>query len=99
MDKLMPKKIRNTFYQNLTFQKFLEAHNRAKKNKMYKNEVLKFDLNLESNLISIINSIKNGTFKVGNYYSFIVYEPKERLHLSPVYQIKELIRRFQQFKK
>lgn len=82
----MPKKIRNTFYQNLTFQKFLEAHNRAKKNKMYKNEVLKFDLNLESNLISIINSIKNGTFKVGNYYSFIVYEPKERLIHSLPYR-------------
>ena len=64
----MPKKIKNVFFKSLTFQKFLEAHNRAKKNKMYKNEVLKFDLNLESNIISIINGIKNNTFKVGDYY-------------------------------
>ena len=80
----MPKKIKNVFFKSLTFQKFLEAHNRAKKNKMYKNEVLKFDLNLESNIISIINGIKNNTFKVGDYYSFIVYEPKERwIHSLP----------------
>ena len=39
----MPKKIKNVFFKSLTFQKFLEAHNRAKKNKMYKNEVLKQD--------------------------------------------------------
>ena len=32
----MPKKIKNVFFKSLTFQKFLEAHNRAKKNKMYK---------------------------------------------------------------
>lgn len=64
MDKFMPKKIKNVFFKSLTFQKFLEAHNRAKKNKMYKNEVLKFDLNLESNIISIINGIKNNTFKL-----------------------------------
>ena len=82
----MPKKIKNVFFKSLTFQKFLEAHNRAKKNKMYKNEVLKFDLNLESNIISIIKGIKNNTFKVGDYYSFIVYEPKERLIHSLPYR-------------
>lgn len=82
----MPKKIKNVFYKNLTFEKFVAAHNRAKKNKMFKNEVLKFDLNLESNIISIINSIKNNTFKVGNYYSFIVYEPKERMIHSLPYK-------------
>ena len=82
----MPKKIKNVFFKSLTFQKFLEAHNRAKKNKMYKNEVLKFDLNLESNIISIINRIKNNTFKVLYYYSFIVYEPNERLIHSLPYR-------------
>ena len=82
----MPKKIKNVFFKSLTFQKFLEAHNRAKKNKMYKNEVLKFDVKLEINIISIINGIKNNTFKVGDYYSFIVYEPKERLIHSLPYR-------------
>lgn len=78
------KKIKNVFYKNLTFQKFVEAHNRAKKNKTYKNEVMQFDLNLESNIISIINSIKNGTYSIGRYREFKVYEPKERIiHCLP----------------
>ena len=82
----MPKKIRNVFYKNLTFQKFVAAHNRAKKNKMFKNEVLTFDLNLESNIITIIKSIKNNTYKVGQYHSFTVYEPKERIIQSLPYR-------------
>lgn len=32
----MPKKTKNVFYKNLTFQKFIEAHNRAKKIKCIK---------------------------------------------------------------
>ena len=82
----MSKKIKNVFYKNLTFEKFVAAHNRAKKNKMFKNEVLNFDLNLESNIITIIRSIKNNTYKVGQYHSFTVYEPKERIIQSLPYR-------------
>lgn len=82
----MPKKIKNVFYKNLTFKKFVEAHNRARKNKLYKNEVLNFDLNLESNIINLINSIKNNTYRVGKYHSFKVYEPKERIIQSLPYR-------------
>ena len=82
----MSKKIRNKFYLNLTFSKFIEAHNRAKKNKMYKNDVLNFELNLESNIVSLINSIKNDTYHVGKYYSFKVFEPKERIIHSLPYR-------------
>ena len=32
----MCKKIRNVFYKNLTFEKLLQAHHRARKNKAYK---------------------------------------------------------------
>ena len=74
----MSKTIKNCFYKNLTFEKFLQAHNRAKQHKSYKDEVIKFELNLENNLINLINSIKNNKYKIGNYYSFTIYEPKER---------------------
>ena len=60
--------------KNLTFQKLLEAHYRAKKQKTSKKEIILFELNLENNITNILNSIKNGTYKVGNYYSFVVYE-------------------------
>ena len=42
----MPKKIKNCYYRNLTFKKLLAAHNRAKRHKTYKNEVIKFELRL-----------------------------------------------------
>lgn len=75
----MPKKIKNCFYKNLTFEKFLQAHKRARKNKVYKNEVIRFEFNLENNLINIMNQLKNKTYHLGNYFSFKVYEPKERI--------------------
>jgi hypothetical protein len=75
----MPKKIKNCFYKNLTFEKMYEAHLRARKHKVYKDEVIKFEFNLENNLINLINKIKNRTYHLGNYYEFKIYEPKERI--------------------
>lgn len=75
----MPKKIKNCFYENLTFEKMYKAHLRAKKHKTYKDEVIKFEFNLENNLINLINQIKTNTYHLGKYYEFKVYEPKERI--------------------
>lgn len=74
----MPKKIKNSFYKNLTFEKMLQAHKRARKHKTYKKEVIRFELNLENNIINIINQLKNKTYRLGKYFTFKVYEPKER---------------------
>lgn len=75
----MPKKIRNCFDKNLTFQKLMEAHYRARKHKTYKNEVIKFEINLENNIVNLFNNIKNNRYKIGNYFQFRIYEPKERI--------------------
>ena len=75
----MPKKIKNCFYKNLTFEKFMQAHKRARIHKTYKNEVIKFEINLENNITNLINNIKNKTYHLGNYYTFTIYEPKERI--------------------
>lgn len=74
----MPKTIKNSFYQKLTFEKLMQAHKRAKKNKTYKSEVIKFELNLENNIYNLLNDIKNGQYHLGKYFQFKVYEPKER---------------------
>lgn len=74
----MSKKIKKYFDQHLTFGKMLNAHKRARKNKVYKNEVIKFEINLENNIINLINKIKKNTYHLGNYRSFIVKEPKTR---------------------
>lgn len=75
----MPKKIKNCFYEKLTFEKILEAHSRSRKNKTYKNEVIKFEMNLENNLINLLNAVREGKYESGEYRAFVVYEPKERI--------------------
>ena len=75
----MPKTIKNAFKKALTFQKLLEAHYRAKKHKTFKPELIQFEFNLENNIINLLNQLKNNTYKMGNYRSFIIYEPKKRI--------------------
>lgn len=79
MGKDMPKSIRNCFDEKLTFVNLLSAHNRAKKNKTNRYELLKFEVDLESNLIKIMNALKNKNYKLGKYRVFTIYEPKERV--------------------
>lgn len=75
----MCKSIKNAFYSNLTFEKLLQAHQRAKQGKMNKVEVLKFELDLETNIMNLYRAIKNGKYHMGKYREFIIYEPKERI--------------------
>lgn len=68
----MPKTIRNRFDECLTFEKMLAAHERAKKGKFSKSEIIIFEMDLETNLIRIINEIKNNKYKFGEYREFII---------------------------
>lgn len=81
----MPKTIKNCFYENLTFSNLLKAHKRARKHKVYKDEIIKFELDLENNIINLLNNIKNKKYHLGNYREFKIYEPKERLIKSLPY--------------
>ncbi len=82
----MSKTIKKCFYEKLTFEKILKAHERASYGKYKKKEVILFEMNLETNIIKIINEVKNGTYKFGEYREFIVYEPKKRLIKSLPYR-------------
>lgn len=75
----MSKTIKNCFDKNLTFIKLLEAHERAKKGKCDKKEILKFELDLETNIMNIYLKLKEEKYSVGKYREFTIYEPKERL--------------------
>ena len=57
----------------------MQAHQRARQHKTYKDEVIKFEINLENNIVNLLNNIKNKTYHLGKYHSFKVYEPKERV--------------------
>lgn len=74
----MSKSIKKSFYKNLTYDKLLNAHFRASKLKNNKKEILQFNVDQETNIIKLIIELKNGTYKIGKYKTFIVHEPKER---------------------
>lgn len=81
----MPHTIRNQYDKHLTFEALLEAHNRASKTKRNSKEVLIFEIDLETNLINLYRKLKNGTYKMGKYRQFTIYEPKKRIIQSLPY--------------
>lgn len=74
----MPKRVNNIYVGNITFSKLLEAHNKCKKHKRFKRQVIEFEMNLENNLLKIGRELLNETYKFSEYFEFTIYEPKER---------------------
>ena len=66
----MPKTIRNQFDKYLTYEKLLEAHNKSKKGKCRKKELIKFNLKQEEYIMWLYENLKNGTYKHGGYTEF-----------------------------
>ena len=75
----MPKSVNNIFYNKLKFSKMLDAYERASKNKHKCKEVIMYELDLANNLIVTLKQLYSGTYKVGLYRQFRIYEPKERI--------------------
>lgn len=75
----MSKTIKNSFEKKLTFENLLNAHERASKHKTNRIEVLKFNVDLETNIHSILKELKNGMYRLSKYKEFTIYEPKERI--------------------
>lgn len=71
--------IKNSFYNNITFEKFLNAYYKSIKGKKNKEEILNFYLNLETNLINIMDDVRNFNYKTSKYKEFVIYEPKKRI--------------------
>ncbi|MDD4718313.1 MAG: hypothetical protein PHY00_00650 [Bacilli bacterium] len=75
----MPKTIKNSFNDKITFIKLYEAYNRARKNKGNKKEILLYTMDLETNLSNLLKRLQEGKYKLGKYREFKIYEPKERI--------------------
>lgn len=75
----MPKRINNIYDDALTFSKIRDAYKRTSRKKKKTKDSIQFEMYLEDNIIDIYKKFKNETYELGNYKSFKVYEPKERL--------------------
>lgn len=66
------------YEQVYDYQNLYDAYLKARRQKRYRSEVLKFSYSLEENLIQIQNELIWKTYRIGPYRPFIVYEPKKR---------------------
>ena len=74
----MPKRVNNIYLENISFAKLLEAHNKCKKHKRFKKQVIEFEMNLENNILKIGRELKKEIYEFSEYFEFTIYEPKER---------------------
>lgn len=65
-----------------TFENLHKAYLHARKNKRYREEILRFSSNLEENLFALRDKLINRSFEVGNYHEFYVHDPKKRLIMA-----------------
>lgn len=78
----MAKRVGNLYKPNCTYEKLYYAYRNAAKGKRYRGDVLQYTDNLESNLLTLLQELKDHSYKVGAYREFYVYEPKKRLIMA-----------------
>ncbi len=76
------KPYKNLYEKIYDFETLLEAYNKARLGRRYRNEILSFSANLEENLLDLQNHLIYKSYEVGKYYEFYVHDPKKRLRLS-----------------
>lgn len=75
----MAKTYNNLFPQVYDFEALHSAYLRARAGKRDRQEVQRFEQDLEGNLIALQNELIWGQYKSGAYRTFYVHEPKQRL--------------------
>lgn len=75
----MAKTLRNKYDKILSYDSIKKAYLDTRSGKKLRKEVILFSLNEEENLLNLYYELKTGTYVHGNYTSFIVHEPKDRI--------------------
>lgn len=73
------KTIKNIYPQIYEFSNLLLAARKAQKGKRKQSNVAAFNFNLEKRLLQIRAKLKDKTYQPGNYKTFTIYEPKQRM--------------------
>lgn len=76
------KKLIDVFQSMTSFERLDEAYRHARKQKRYRNEVLAFSNDLDSNLHRIQDEVREERFQFGPYRKHWVYVPKKRLVMA-----------------
>lgn len=76
----------NLWPEIVDFENLLLAAHKAQKGKRYRENVLAFNYNLESELLRLQKALKTQTYQPGSYTTFRVYSPKPRLISAAPYR-------------
>src|SRR5574344_742405 len=76
------KRYNNLFDDMLTYEKILKVYKKIKGNIRNKKSVIKFDANLNQNLLEIVRLLYEGKYEFNRYNIFLIREPKYRLIMS-----------------
>lgn len=75
----MPKRYGDLYTKIIDIKNLYKAYMLARRGKRYKNEVIRYKLDLYENLSILYKELKTLTYKTGEYKKFYIYEPKQRL--------------------
>lgn len=73
------KKFKNLYQKITDLDNIKLAHHNARKNKTHRNDVKKVDADIERFCKQIQDMLINHTYKTSEYFTFKLYEPKERI--------------------
>lgn len=62
--------------KNIRFSKLIKGNTVARRSKRNTREVIEFEMNLGENLTTLSDALKNGTYKMQDYYNFAIYDPQ-----------------------
>ena len=74
----MPKTVKHKYYENLTYEKLMQAHIKSRKGKGYRKEIIEFNLKQEEYIMWLLEKLKTKEYEHGGYTTFYVTEPKLR---------------------
>ena len=73
------KKFKNLYQKITDLENIKLAHHNARKNKTHRDDVKKVDEDIEGFCKQIQDMLINHTYKTSEYFTFKLYEPKERI--------------------
>lgn len=80
------KRYSNLWPQIIDFKNIFQAARQAQKAKRFRDSVLAFNYNLESELIAIQEELTSKTYLPGEYHTFQIVEPKKRMISAAPYR-------------
>lgn len=80
------KRYGNLWHQVIDFENLFKASRQAQRGKRYRENVLRFNYHLESELIQLQQQLSAQTYRPGEYRTFEIFEPKWRIISAAPYR-------------